>query len=289
MLASRIVLGCWFVPPLRIHNRTQIPRKYSSTEGGELKVKKAKSSKPLRTPQTRTRSQERVSDFYASTIESSQRNLDGLDDSTLEAGIPPDDPHKLVPSIVSPGEASFKRESLQHGLWIRYESRISRFFSWLYLRDHCSCSQCRHPLTKQRLVNTFALPEDINGIEMNRKDGGLEILWSHESHRSFFDWAWLYRHAHPHKSASKDVCGRAQRIAFFDSSIKNSPPTVEYKQVMESDDGVRCWTSKVQEHGFCYVDGCPPTPEATKALLERISFIRETHYGKSNYALLESI
>lgn len=31
--------------------------------------------------------------------------------------------------------------------------------------------------------------------------------------------------------------------------------------------------------GFCFVDGCPPTPEATQALLERIGPIRTTHYG----------
>ncbi|KAJ4305038.1 hypothetical protein N0V90_000567 [Kalmusia sp. IMI 367209] len=32
-------------------------------------------------------------------------------------------------------------------------------------------------------------------------------------------------------------------------------------------------------HGFCYIDSVPATPGATEALLRRISFIRETHYG----------
>jgi trimethyllysine dioxygenase len=32
-------------------------------------------------------------------------------------------------------------------------------------------------------------------------------------------------------------------------------------------------------YGFCFVKGIPPTPEATEALIRRISFIRETHYG----------
>lgn len=25
----------------------------------------------------------------------------------------------------------------------------------IWLRDHCRCAQCFHPVTKQRLVNTF--------------------------------------------------------------------------------------------------------------------------------------
>jgi hypothetical protein len=33
-------------------------------------------------------------------------------------------------------------------------------------------------------------------------------------------------------------------------------------------------------YGFCYVDGCPVSPEKTEELLERIAFIRVTHYGQ---------
>ena len=31
--------------------------------------------------------------------------------------------------------------------------------------------------------------------------------------------------------------------------------------------------------GFCFVEGTPPTPEATQSLLEAIGPIRTTHYG----------
>lgn len=31
--------------------------------------------------------------------------------------------------------------------------------------------------------------------------------------------------------------------------------------------------------GFCFVDECPVTEQATQELLERIAFIRHTHYG----------
>jgi trimethyllysine dioxygenase len=32
-------------------------------------------------------------------------------------------------------------------------------------------------------------------------------------------------------------------------------------------------------HGFSFISGVPPTPEATEKLLNRIAFIRNTHYG----------
>lgn len=34
-----------------------------------------------------------------------------------------------------------------------------------------------------------------------------------------------------------------------------------------------------RKFGFCFINDTPVTPEATKELLERISFIRNTHYG----------
>ncbi|KAI9706521.1 MAG: hypothetical protein M1836_003527 [Candelina mexicana] len=83
----------------------------------------------------------------------------------------------------------------------------------------------------------------------------------------------------------------------FSNKIAYNPPTVHYRDVMASDGGVCDWTKKIvhsrcsyqhleltnsnkkARYGFCYVEGCPITPQATQKLLERIAFIRHTHYG----------
>ena len=33
----------------------------------------------------------------------------------------------------------------------------------LYLRDHCRCEECFHPITKQRLLNTFEVRCEMLG------------------------------------------------------------------------------------------------------------------------------
>lgn len=48
---------------------------------------------------------------------------------------------------------------------------------------------------------------------------------------------------------------------------------------MSSDIGVGEWTDEICRSGFCFIEGCPIDPEATQRLLERISYIRHTHYG----------
>lgn len=49
---------------------------------------------------------------------------------------------------------------------------------------------------------------------------------------------------------------------------------------MEDDRAVAIWTHKIFTYGFCIVNGTPATPEATQALIERIAFVRHTHYGR---------
>ena len=80
------------------------------------------------------------------------------------------------------------------------------------------------------------------------------------------------------------------------SEIEKEPPQVECEGVMESDEGVALWTAKIvrprrlqrelhkltsfqYKYGFCFVNNVPVSLEATKSLIERIAFVRETHYG----------
>lgn len=69
------------------------------------------------------------------------------------------------------------------------------------------------------------------------------------------------------------------RTLWNSASISSAPPTVPYTEVMASDAGVGKWTANIMNHGISFVSDCPATPEATEKLLERIAFIRETHYG----------
>jgi trimethyllysine dioxygenase len=63
--------------------------------------------------------------------------------------------------------------------------------------------------------------------------------------------------------------------------IAQQPPTVTWKEVMSTEDekGVARWLIKLSQFGFCFVTDMPATPEDTEALIRKIAFIRETHYG----------
>lgn len=57
-------------------------------------------------------------------------------------------------------------------------------------------------------------------------------------------------------------------------NIVSSPRSLSQFQLLSANANYVQWI-----WGFCFVKGVPVDPESTKTLIERIAFIRHTHYG----------
>ena len=55
----------------------------------------------------------------------------------------------------------------------------------LALRDGCPCAECRHPVSGQRLFESFAVVPDAQIASFTFADGALEVAWA-DGHRSSF-------------------------------------------------------------------------------------------------------
>ncbi|KAI0350027.1 Trimethyllysine dioxygenase [Trametes cingulata] len=145
----------------------------------------------------------------------------------------------------------------------------------IWLRDHCRCPQCFHPITKQRLLNTFDIPADIKPTHVESKPEGLEVHWpSSQPHTSLYPWSWLRHNSYDPPLARPPPT----EYILWGAKILQDPPLVTYEEAMAQDGrGLYKWLSNV--FGFCFVSGVPATPEATEGLSRRIGFIRETQYG----------
>lgn len=79
------------------------------------------------------------------------------------------------------------------------------------------------------------------------------------------------------------------RRILWNSRIAQSPPTVEYRAIMNADDNgvlrcldkvvrrIACLCSPQHDFGFCFVTDVPPTATDTEEVIKRIGPIRETH------------
>ncbi|KAF2473151.1 Trimethyllysine dioxygenase [Lindgomyces ingoldianus] len=146
----------------------------------------------------------------------------------------------------------------------------------IWLRDNCQCSSCMHKATKQRLLDTFQIPRDITIRSSEIDPEGVRVKWSdgHESHYT----ADFLSSSHMSYLQRAKVRQDLVNIKLWDESIAQRPPIVSYDNFHDKD-GVKDVLDKIRTFGFCYIDQLPVSPEATEKALERIAFIRPTHYG----------
>ncbi|KAG8889332.1 hypothetical protein FRB99_003996, partial [Tulasnella sp. 403] len=117
------------------------------------------------------------------------------------------------------------------------------------------------------------------------KPEGLEITWpATPPHVSTYPWSWLRQNSYdpplePDTPVTSLSTSDPPAKILWGARIQESPPTVGYDDVMQDDMALLKWLKRIDQFGFCFIEGVPPTPEATEGLCRRIAFIRETQYG----------
>ncbi|KAK1778386.1 Trimethyllysine dioxygenase [Copromyces sp. CBS 386.78] len=149
-----------------------------------------------------------------------------------------------------------------------------------WLRDNCRCTQCVNQDTLQRNFNTFAIPSDIHPTKVETTKENVTVQWS-DNHTSTYPWPFLTSYLNTNTRFGHT---ENDQISLWGREIRSRPPTVSFSRVMGSspDDlrGVADLTAMIKEFGFCFVKDTPHAdPDVTRQLLERIAFIRVTHYG----------
>jgi trimethyllysine dioxygenase len=162
-------------------------------------------------------------------------------------------------------------------LEVAWQGKVARErFSYAWLRDHCHSKESLHPETLQRQVDTFKIPVDIAPAKLEIADGGrsLHIVWKHEGTVSILPAAFLWDIV---QNNGRETSPR--RRLWDRAVIGENFPSMNHADIMSSDEGLLRWLSLVEEYGFALASGVPPTNEATKELVTRIGYVRESIFG----------
>ncbi|EEA27106.1 trimethyllysine dioxygenase TmlH, putative [Talaromyces marneffei ATCC 18224] len=127
------------------------------------------------------------------------------------------------------------------------------------------------------MASSFEFPKKIFAKSVyHNVPGYINVKWS-DGHVGEYPISWLESHQLP---SDLEMSNKVLTFRKFSHSYnKKFHPCVEFEEVMNTNEGLTKWLQYVISWGYCLVKGVPVTPEATKKLLERIAFIRETHYG----------
>ncbi|KAI1332085.1 Trimethyllysine dioxygenase [Xylariaceae sp. FL0255] len=147
--------------------------------------------------------------------------------------------------------------------------------SYTWLRDNCRCSACINQQTRQRNFNTFELSQDIHPSKIHSTEDGIKILWSHDSHESSYTWDFLDSYLYRDRPESELL-----DIEYFGADGGQNNDIAYHDFEANETKAVGRLTDMIKRKGLAFVTGVPTeSAEPTKKLLERIAFIRETHYG----------
>src|SRR5665213_1400131 len=141
-------------------------------------------------------------------------------------------------------------------------------FHALWLRDNCSCAECRHQ-SGQRLLDTRSLPDDLEVVEASASDT-VNVRFS-DGHSSGFDVDWLRGYA-------ATVLAYPRRL--WGAELQSDLPTARYEDVAAGGARLRDWLAAVDELGSAVLTGCGTAPGTVTRVAELFGYVRETNYGR---------
>ncbi|XP_075958731.1 trimethyllysine dioxygenase, mitochondrial [Anarhichas minor] len=181
--------------------------------------------------------------------------------------------HMMQIRACAAGSATF--QSLEDCLVINYGGTPMRL-NYLWLRDHCRSPSSYNSGTNQRNLDTGSIDLNIRPDNTTVQDGHLLLTWP-GGHVSKYSLSWLAENSYEAKKQST-----VQPRVLWNSDIyKNAnAPSAKWDTFMSSDDEVKKFLQNYLLYGIAFVDDVPATVEATEAVAQRVSLIRETTYGR---------
>ncbi|WP_241697338.1 TauD/TfdA family dioxygenase [Vreelandella salicampi] len=139
---------------------------------------------------------------------------------------------------------------------------------WLWLRDHCACSECRHPQTRERLyipLDEVKAPRDISVT-----DGHLWLTWA-DGHRTAFHSGWLHQRRPETALPNVLPAQKPWRDRF-------TPERIPHADFLKPQ-GEQAWLTAMLRDGLALLTDGPLVEEEVSRLAEKIGPQRATNFG----------
>ncbi|KAB7506959.1 Gamma-butyrobetaine dioxygenase, partial [Armadillidium nasatum] len=164
--------------------------------------------------------------------------------------------------------------------WDSERENDHHLFPFVWLRDHCQCNQCFHPVSRSRTMlfdqlQLHVLPTHVEIAE----NSVLKITWS-DGHCSQYTFQWLKERGFTTKAneLKRPTTYKLNKV-YWGSEILENIPTVKFYDLMTDDCALLTWLQQLEVFGFVLISNAPAEYGQVRQLTERVGFIKKTHYG----------
>lgn len=149
-------------------------------------------------------------------------------------------------------------------------------FNYVWLRDHCRSASSYNAKTNQRNLDTGGIDLTIRPDNTRVEDGHLVLTWP-GGHVSKYSLGWLAENSYERQ---KQMTVQPRVLWNSDIYTKANISSAKWDKFMSCDDELKKFLQNYLLYGIAFVDDVPATVEATEAVTQRVSLIRETTYGR---------
>ena len=168
-------------------------------------------------------------------------------------------------------------------LHIHWDDGHVSTFHYVFLRDNSPQSRDDHG---QRFHDASDIQVDVHPWSVKiLDDGGLEILWAHAEHRSYYSATWLrsYCYSTPFQTLTsfKGSGTRTSQPELWTGRVVNKHMlTVSFDELMGNSFRKRNWIELLLDFGVSILRGVGTNPIDIEKAVTFLGNIRETHYGR---------
>ncbi|KAJ3589430.1 hypothetical protein NHX12_010275 [Muraenolepis orangiensis] len=149
-------------------------------------------------------------------------------------------------------------------------------FDYVWLRDSCRSAASFDPKTSQRIVDTASIDLNLRPADAKETDGHVFLTWP-DGHVTSYSLGWLVDHSHgSQRQAAVQPRALWNRGVYEAARVQSA----RWETIMSCREELRRFLRDFLLYGVAFVEGVPATVEATQALSERVSIIRETLFGR---------
>lgn len=166
------------------------------------------------------------------------------------------------------GPALVQAFNVQQGVALEWQDGQQTTLPLLWLRDHCACTACRHPQTRERLYLPLETISESPSIAL--LDGHLHLNWQ-DGHISALHSGWLYQRRPEANLASAVPAATPWEDNFTPERIRHSN--------FLTPQGEKAWLAAMLRDGLALMTDGPLVEEEVSRLAERIGPQRATNFG----------
>ncbi|MGQ4879414.1 TauD/TfdA family dioxygenase [Billgrantia sp. LNSP4103-1] len=177
------------------------------------------------------------------------------------------DMFELTPYSTGPTLIEARLEGAR--LCLAWQDGSRTAFPLVWLRDHCACTDCRHPQIRERLH--VPLDPTPAAARADIVEGQLWLEWQ-DGHQSHYASGWL----HQRRPGKRETITLPQRLPWRDGF---RPERIRHADFIASRQGERAWITALLRDGLVLLDEGPLADEEVSRLAQRIGPLRSTNFG----------